>query len=116
MNYQVGDVLYYVPNESKNHRLVTITKVGRKWLTINSSMRINKDTLSVDGYGYSSPGRCYRTEADYLEVSKRQELWRKIRGEVYAYRIPAHLSTSDLQLIYDKLMAACAEFTKPEII
>jgi len=110
MNYQVGDTLYYVPDHSVRRsgtpHFVTIDKVGRTWLTVSNKMnqrRINKETLYADGQGYSSPGRCYRTESEYNESIQRIKLWCEIKNIVNALSNFDHLSLEDMQMIHDKL-------------
>ena len=52
--FNVGQTLYYV-RDYRPGRLVTIEKVGRKWLTIDIGIRVDKETLYVDS-GCYAPG------------------------------------------------------------
>lgn len=62
--YTEGQTLWLVPSRYRHSgepREVTITKVGRKWLTLNNGYRAAVDGLALDGGEYSSPGVCYLT-------------------------------------------------------
>lgn len=63
---------------------VTITAVGRKWLTLSNRLRINAETLIADWNGYSSPGRCYLSESDRNEALARRAAWSELRSKISA--------------------------------
>ena len=66
-----GQVLYWVPSVSyaPGCGMVTVGKVGRKWLTLEEGThyryRINVEDLVADGAGFFSPGRCYLSKEEY---------------------------------------------------
>lgn len=68
MKFEIGQQLYFVPNpfaNDKQKRLLTIEKVGNRWLTLSNGYRADKDTLEADGGNYSSPGRCWLSQQEY---------------------------------------------------
>lgn len=76
-----GQVLLYVPHDLRRAAPyeVTVTKVGRKWAEISGRNRIDVKTLALDARGYSSPGRCWRSLAEYEADKALQEAWRELR-------------------------------------
>jgi hypothetical protein len=100
--YRVGQVLYFAASEQRHreHRHgqhefeVTITAVGRRWLTVkpgvsNATSRIDIDTLAVDGGQFTSPGRCYRSPEARAETAEARRLWVALRRAVSD--APTHL-------------------------
>jgi hypothetical protein len=61
---------------------VTITKVGREWLTLSSGHRVDKHTLIADGKGYSSPGRCYLSREIYEKRVATLKAWRDFSSTI----------------------------------
>jgi len=96
--FNVGQTLYYVRDYrpgrlvriEKVGRLVTIEKVGRKWLTIDIGIRVDKETLQVDGKGYASPGQCWLSEEEYTQYNELRNAWQTFRDRIdrYRYRTP----------------------------
>jgi len=91
----VGQTLWFVYNNTYSNRLrldceVTITKVGRAWLTLSSGHRIDKHTLEVDGKGYASDGRCYLSREKHEEEIAVAQEWKKFLRFLQAkgYRVP----------------------------
>lgn len=96
----VGAKLYYVPHDSRRHspRHVTVTRVGRKWADIDSGQRIDVKTLAVDAGGYSSPGRCWRSEEEYTRHAQLQEAWRAFRALVdKEWEAPAGVTMNQIE-------------------
>ena len=84
---EVGQELFFMPNEINNRtnragRIVTIEKIGRKWITLSSygTMRAHKEELWVDGGDYISPGQCYHSENDYLDTVKAYNEYEELRN------------------------------------
>jgi hypothetical protein len=91
----VGQTLWFVyshnyGNLPRSNCEVTITKVGREWLTLSSGHRIDKHTLEVDGEGYASPGRCYLSRKKHEEEIAVVLEWKKFLRFLQAkgYRAP----------------------------
>lgn len=87
--FTVGQPLFFVPHD---HRLVheraqytyiiTIEKIGRKWLTTSHGLRLHKDTLVADGGEYVSPGRAWITEEAYLTWLAQRQAWDAFQQQV----------------------------------
>ena len=100
----VGDTLLFVyeNNPHKETVVVTIEKVGRKWITVSPSYmpRIDRFTMRADGAGYSSPGRCYDSREAYTNYLDRQLVWSEIVKVVRKpHEAPPYLSLASLQTI-----------------
>lgn len=100
--YIEGQKLWMVPHQRYigEPREVTITKVGRKWLTLDSGHRAAVDGLALDGGGgYSSPGVCYLTREAWEADKALNDAWDKLRKDVeLVRRVPNAIAVQD---IYD---------------
>jgi hypothetical protein len=85
-NLKVGDKLWYTRNDTRwgKDEWLEVTKVGRKLATLSSGYRIDvtDDDGWVDGEGYSSPGRVWRTQEEWHEHVRSQALHDLLRHEV----------------------------------
>ena len=61
-----------------------VTKVGRKWLTLEFGHRADKETLRIDG-AYER-AQLYRSEAEYREKQELRRLWREFLKMVDNHR------------------------------
>ena len=95
MKLKVGQTLFMVKTYGGN-RLVTVTKVGRKWATLNTRHRVNIETLIVDGGNYNSPGKCYLTEAEYRQKIELETTWEKLKNKLNWARLPEGITTTDI--------------------
>lgn len=98
MSYNIGDKLYFVYSDRRRGepQEVTITAIGRKWLSIDKSWipRINKETLFADGGQYTSPGQCYLSKDDYERSALRAQRWDTLRAKISrTWDAPDHLDT-----------------------
>lgn len=77
---------------------VEVVKVGRKWATLNRYHgRIDLETLSVDGGGYSSPARCYLSREVY-ELERSTEIeWAKLKSELLYKSRPADVTIENIK-------------------
>lgn len=93
--YHVGQRLWFVPEQRWNGqpRELTITKIGRKWITLNDDHRASIENLIVDGDGYSSPGRCYVDQVAYEEEKALNEAWTAFRQDTDRMRRTPELVT-----------------------
>lgn len=74
MNIVPGDELFYAPYQrwQGSPRRVRVTKVGRKWITIDFyDMRFSVDDLIAEE---STNGRLYATEDEYFATRHRELL------------------------------------------
>jgi len=80
----VGQKLWFVPRRGEAQE-VEVIKVDRKWAYISGSrpdLRVDVETLSADGRGYSSPGQCHMDREAYeLDVTRRKE-WSEWYGDL----------------------------------
>lgn len=95
MNYEIGQKLYRVPHDRRylaNAHEVTITAIGRKWLTVKElswtrEERVDKETLLVDGGQYSSPAKCYLSKQHYESQLALDNAWRDFVELVHRGRV-----------------------------
>lgn len=92
-----GQQLYFVPSNGRDKPYwITINRVGNKWATVSRGLRVNVDTLWVDGGKYASPGRCwYSVEAHEAEV-RREGAWRALQNVVRYGGPPETLDESQI--------------------
>jgi len=98
----VGQKLWFVSSnrtwnplhQIKPGQEVEITKIGNKWVTISSARdhRFDKadPSMTIDGKGFSSPGRCFLTQEEFETKRKTQIVWdelRKLISNHYSYPI-----------------------------
>jgi hypothetical protein len=98
--FHVGQILWYVPADMRwsKPREVTITKIGRKWITLGNFGRIDIKTLHVDAGAYSSPGRCYLSQEDYETERSADAAWHELREAIgRLYRRPSNLPISAIR-------------------
>lgn len=98
---KVGQVLWWVQSGVKKSPLrdgpVTVTRIGRKWITLSNYHRMDIETWDADGGGFSSPGRCYVSEEAYRYECAMTEKWGDLRRLVSSYRPPAGVSLADIE-------------------
>ena len=80
---EVGQQLWYVPSYSRyeNSTFVTVSKIGRKWATVEPARypRFDLGTLRADGGVYSSPGTYWLLKKDYDESVLASDLWQQLK-------------------------------------
>lgn len=72
----VGSMVWVVRRYGKGGYR-TITKIGRRWVYLDSGDRFEADDfdMRIDGRGYSSPGRCYASKAEYERSLLINKAW-----------------------------------------
>lgn len=90
----VGQELFYVKTHNKYVKgtCVVVVKIGRKWAELSNGDRINKDTLWTDGGQYSSPGRCWLSEADYDTHIITYRIWNDFASRISRGAVPDGLT------------------------
>lgn len=79
-----------------------ITKIGRKWATLDDSpwrpSRFNIETGAIDGGEYSSPGMVYPSREAYQAETARQQAWDVLMRALNPchHLPPAHLTTEEI--------------------
>lgn len=112
-NIEPGQRLYYVPNRRYGDpQWLTVTSVGRRWATCGEgygAIRVDMNTLQVDGRGYSSPGRCYLSKADHDNEVRRSNAWDELRKATYYGPAPKHLDADDVEALLATVRGAARE-------
>ena len=98
--YACGQELYWEPSRYSNNRMnggsmVTITKVGRKWLELSNGHRVDAATLIADPGKYSSPGTCYKDRAAREAVVAAEAAWSSLRHRMN-YNVPAGVTAEHI--------------------
>jgi len=91
-----GQTLWWVPANGKRCGEVTVTKVGRKWATLDNGHRISLDTLVADGGERSTPGHCYYSEETYRGLVARAVEWTRLRADMQFSPPPDSVSIDDI--------------------
>jgi phytoene dehydrogenase-like protein len=103
--YKVGDVVWLVLDRGEP-KYATITNVGRRWAVISTkflgrefpSGRFDMATGAVDGRGYTSPGRVYRSKAEHDEARQLLIEWTAFRRAVEGtYRVPKGVTLNQIR-------------------
>jgi hypothetical protein len=105
-----GQELWFVASDRRScarNGYVKVNAVGRKWITLGKQgqMRAHKDTLIVDGRGFSSPGRCYLTREEYETERANDAAWDSLRDFINTkWSRPEHLGADEIR----KMLAVLA--------
>lgn len=82
--------------EVGQQRLLTVEKVGNRWLTLSNDYRVDKDTLEVDGGSYSSPGRCWLSQQEYEDAVAVRTAWNSLGEQMRVFQ-PAGLTLEKIE-------------------
>jgi hypothetical protein len=99
----VGQKLWLVPSQQgyRQPREATVTSVGRKWATLDTSQygrdRISLETLAVDGGDYVSPGQCWLSREDWVVATLADTLWQQFRKSIEYGRRPNGITAEAIQ-------------------
>jgi len=90
--FVVGMKFYFVPSDTRWRTCenVTVTKVGRKWVTLSNGFRFDKTSRwwrRTDGSGYSSPGTIWDSEDRYRESLVVSKILDAIRHQLQFSRM-----------------------------
>lgn len=80
----IGQTLWWVgmQNYCKGECEVTVAKVGRKWITLSNSYRVDRETMWADGGKYVAPGRCFENEAAWRSEQECRDVWRRFAESI----------------------------------
>ena len=82
----VGQELYWEWSEYSHKKntgeMVTVTKIGRRWMELNNRHRVDRNTLIADGGQYSPPGRCFLSRAEREAERARDAEWMLLRHKI----------------------------------
>lgn len=94
---EIGQQLYYVSNNRNDRaQYVTVEKIGRKWIQLSNSHRVDKDTLIADGGNYNSPGRCYLDAEIYMKEQSRVVAWSDFKRNIHSFRLHESVTLDDI--------------------
>lgn len=100
----VGDTFFLVANARwMRGGQVVITKVGRKWLTLDNGSRADSETLRIDGRGMSSPGILYENEQAYIDFRDHLDLCAKIKQRFLSFRAGGEVTPEQAKAIAEIL-------------
>jgi hypothetical protein len=112
----VGQRLWYVPNRRGTAHEVEIVKIGRKWAELNEGCpryRIDMETLSVDGRGFSSPGRCHLDREAYEMDQMTRLAWHNVQNQM-SRRGPGSATLENIQAASTLLGLECLSTPRSE--
>jgi hypothetical protein len=98
MDFQVGQTVIFVGAHRHNAgaKEMKITKIGRKWLSLENGYRVDRETLAADGAGYVSPGRAYVTREEYEAKLALENEWEGLCKVIRSSYSP---TTSNIQAV-----------------
>lgn len=99
--WEVGQTVYVTFHQrySGQNYKDTITKVGRKWITVGEGYRAERfdaETRQLDAKGHSSRGQVWPSEAEYIESTEIEKAWRDLVSRL-PYRAPKGMTLADVQ-------------------
>ncbi len=94
MKLEVGQTLWWVPRHGAPCD-VTVTKVGRKWVTLSNYRRVLADTLMVEA---DSQTRCYLDRTAHEADMALGAVWREFLRQLNpSYRAPPGMTIERIQ-------------------
>jgi hypothetical protein len=85
---EVGQTLYQPPSNIRgNGRTMTVTKIGRKWVTLRFGERCTIDTLHLD-CGVYIHQQLWLSESDYLQSIALSRAWQTLNRDMSARMKP----------------------------
>jgi hypothetical protein len=86
MNLVKNQKLWFVGagNFAGNRGIVNVAAVGRKWATVEGVFRgrIDLATMLADAGQYSSPGKCYLSEEDWVAQEGSRHAYQALRSNL----------------------------------
>lgn len=99
MKYEVGQILWYVPNWISAYnqpREVTVDAVGSKWVKCDT-LRFDRESGSVDGGRDSSRGRVYASREEYERILAVQVAWSTFVKSLSVWSVPPGLTVEKIE-------------------
>ncbi len=101
--FKVGDKWLYAPRETRHKpQWLTITSVGRKWVSFTmTQLRLDQTKDGESRYrlvdkGYSAGGRVWRTEEEYLQEKHLNALRRSFYQNISSFNSCQHLTKQQM--------------------
>lgn len=101
-----GQAVWWVgsdPRDEKWAKTAVVTKIARKWATLDNGLRVDVSTGWADARGFNSPGRIWPSEAAWREFKRKGQLWHEINRVTTYSTVPEHLSASELESVLSTL-------------
>ena len=89
--WQVGMNVYVAYHDQRRGKPfhATITKIGRKWITLDrGDYRFDAETMQLDGGKYSSPGAVYASEDEYMQQTAIAKAWSDFKQKLSYSKAP----------------------------
>lgn len=88
MKLQVSTKLFYVPlrTYNGNKTMVSVSKVGRKWATLENRWEISIKDLSGKPDAWGVHCQCYLSEEDYYNKVRADKAWQSLRNKMDSQR------------------------------
>lgn len=81
--YAVGQTVWVVLNQGKRDGwAASVTKVGRKWVTLAHGTRFDASDGCIDGGRYSPPGKVYASQDAYAAERALSAAWWSLGEEL----------------------------------
>lgn len=78
--------------------IAIITKIGRKWATLNQcNGRFDISTWRLDGGDYGSPGTCYPSEQEYNDQQAVIAAWTEFRRKAQHLLMPSSVTVEKIK-------------------
>jgi hypothetical protein len=91
--YKPGQTVWLVLSDNRHTcRPARITRVGRKWATLDDGNRFDVTNGLLDGRNYSSPGRVWLSSEAHAQHVELVKSWRQLNSATDAYAPPAGLT------------------------
>lgn len=101
----VGDTLWWVPAPRYGVAMeVSVTKVGRKWVTLDNGHRIDLETWTADGGNFMSPGTCWLSREAWERNTVLVQSWERLRRDASnLWRPPRDMTVERIAQVRDLL-------------
>lgn len=100
---KVGDTLSVVSNDkrwAKEGVHVTVTKVARRWITVDRGWdnKFDRTTGLSDGHGYTPAYEAWHTQEEQEAAESTENAWKELRESVgRAYSVPDGMTVEKIQ-------------------
>jgi hypothetical protein len=109
--WQVGQKVWVQLYDRRGCHYETITKIGRRWATLDASYRqyrFDLETLLIDGGEFSPPGRVWASKEDQELAAICDLEWKNTFYRLCTIR-PDHVTLADINAIREILKLESAK-------
>jgi hypothetical protein len=77
---KLGQVVFIKRHDMRTQilRRLAVSKIGRKWVTLENGERAAIGSRYLDGKGYSCPGTIYLSEEEHDRIAVRGRAWDRL--------------------------------------